>query len=147
MANGDIHDSISDTYLQQFDRSIGVSGMQKLSQFPALQQLGYNGQLGSMKNDFHGLNDFKSQLTKYSSASFTLRTAWTLISAIVPKNVSIQQLLVTSPGLGTVGKMFSSVQNFGQVFSLSPQDLSSPSAVASKVSIYKGQAQQASVRT
>lgn len=147
MANGDIHDNIADSYLQQFDRSIGISGMQKLSQFPALQQLGYNGQLGSMKNDFHGLKDFKSQLTKYSSCSFTLRTAWSLISAIVPNNISVQQLLISSPGLGTVGKMFSSIHNFGQVFSLSPKDLTSPSAVASKVSIYKGQSQQASVRT
>src|SRR4051812_4379747 len=125
MANGDVHDSISDQYLQQFNRSIGISGMQKLSQFPALQQLGYNGQLGSITKDFHGLKDFKSQLSKYSSVSHTLRLAWSLISFIVPNNAAIKGLLFSSPSLGTVGKMFSSIHNFGQVFSLSPQDLTS----------------------
>lgn len=145
MSNGDVHDDISDQYLQQFNRSIGISGMQKLSQFPALQQLGYNGQLGSIKNDFHGLSDFKSQMAKYSSASFTLRVAWSLISAIVPNNVSIARMLTTVPGLGTVGQMFSSIHNFGQVFGLSSQDLSSPAAVANKVSLYQGQSQQTSV--
>lgn len=144
MANGDVHDSISDQYLQQFNRSIGISGMQKLSQFPALQQLGYNGQLGSIGKDFHGLKDFRSQLAKFSSVSATLRTAWSLISAIVPNNLNIKGLLMTSPSLGSVGKMFSSIHNFGQVFSLSPQDLSSPTTVASKVSLYKGQSQQTS---
>lgn len=145
MANGDVHDQVSDQYLAQFNRSIGISGMQKLSQFPALQQLGYNGQLGSIKNDFHGLSDFKSQLAKYSSVSATLRAAWALISAVVPNNVSIQRLLIVSPSLGSVGKMFSSIHNFGQVFGLSSKDLTSPTAVANKVALYKGQAQQASV--
>lgn len=145
MANGDVHDDISDQYLQQFNRSIGISGMQKLSQFPALQQLGYNGQLGSIKNDFHGLKDFKTQMNTFSSVSATLRLAWSMISSIVPGNAIIGRLLISPPGLGSVGKMFSSIHNFGQVFSLSPQDLTSPSAIASKVSLYKGQSQQSSV--
>src|SRR5271156_5564615 len=55
MANGQVYTSVTDSYLQSFNRSIGVSGQQKLQSFPQLQQLGYNGQLGYMKSDFHGL--------------------------------------------------------------------------------------------
>src|SRR5271166_2694837 len=102
MANGDVQANLSDQYLQQFNLPIGVSGMQKLQQFPALQKLGYAGQLGSMKQDFHGLSDFKSQMSKYSSVSHTLKIAFTLISAIIPNNPSIALLLKDIPGLGTV---------------------------------------------
>lgn len=147
MANGDIQYNISDDYLQQFNRPIGISGMQKLQQFPFLQKLGYNGQLGSMKNDFHGLLDFKAQLTKYSSVSRTLRLAWALIQAIVPNNVNISSLLISPPGLGQVGNLFQSVHNFGQVFALSPSDLTSPATVAAKVSVFKDASIQANVIT
>lgn len=142
MANGDVQLQISDSYLNQFDRSIGVSGMQKLQQFPSLQQLGYAGQLGSMKNDFHGLQDFKDQLTAYSSTSSLLTVAWSVIKAIVPNNVNVTRLLTTIPGLGLVGQAFQSIHNFGQVFSLSPGDLASPSTVSAKVSVYKNQSVQ-----
>lgn len=147
MADGTIHNQISDQYLQQFNRSIGVSGMQKLQSFPELQLLGYNGQLSFMKNDFHGLQDFKTQLSTYSSVSATLRAAWSLIKYIVPNNMSIQNLLFSSPGLGVVGKAFQSIHGFGQVFSLSPNDLTSPSAVSTKAAVYKDQSSQASVIT
>lgn len=145
MANGAIHDEISDQYLQQFDKSIGVSGMQKLQSFPELQKLGYNGQLSHLKKDFHGLQDFKSQMDKYSSSHPILKIAWSLIKYLVPNNVSIQQLLFTAPGLGTVGNAFKSIHGFGQVFSLSPGDLLSPSAVSAKASVYKDQSVQSSV--
>lgn len=147
MANGDVVSQISDQYLQQFNRSIGVSGMQKLQSFPELQKLGYNGQLSHIKNDFHGLQDFKSQMDKYSSTSHTLRLAWALIKYIVPNNVSISNLLFSAPGLGSVGKAFQSIHGFGQVFSLSPNDLLSPAAVSAKASVYATQSTQASVIT
>ncbi len=147
MANGDVQANVSDQYLQHFNRSVGVSGMQKLQEFPALQNLGYNGQLASIKNDFHGLQDFKTQMTKYSSVSHKLRIAWSLISAIVPNNISILKLLYTAPGLGTVGSAFKSIHNFGQVFSLSPGDLTTPAAVSSKAAVYKNQSTQANVIT
>lgn len=147
MANGDVHDDVSDQYLQQFDRSVGVSGMQKLQQFPALQKLGYHGQLNLVKNDFHGLKDFKAQMTKYSSVSRTLVIAWSLISAIVPNNASILGLLFSSPGLGTVGNAFKSIHGFGQVFSLSSGDLKSPTAVTSKAAAANNQSTKSSVVT
>jgi hypothetical protein len=144
MANGDIQNSISDQFLQQFDRSIGVSGMQKLQQFPALQKLGHAGQLSLLKNDFHGLKDFKAQMKLYSSSSTILKIAWSLISSIVLNNPTIAVLLTNIPGLGMVGQAFQSIHNFGQVFSLSPGDLTSPSTVASKVSIFKDQSTKTS---
>lgn len=147
MANGDVHDDLSDQYLQQFDRSVGVSGMQKLQEFPSLQKLGYNGQLNHLKQGFHGLTDFKTQMAKYSSVSKKLLIAWALISAVVPNNPSILKLLFSAPGLGTVGDAFKSIHNFGQVFALSPSDLKSPATVQSKVSVYQNQSTQADVVT
>ena len=145
MANGDVHDQVSDQYLAQFNKSVGVSGMQKLQQFPELQKLGHAGTLSHLKQDFHGLTDFKSQMAKYSSVSHTLRVAWALISAIAPNNPSIAAKLTSVPGLGSVGKDFLSIHNFGQVFSLSPGDLKTPGAVKSKSDIYKTQSTKTSV--
>lgn len=147
MANGDVQANISDQYLQTFDRSVGVSGMQKLQSFQELQKLGYAGQLGSMKKDFHGLSDFKNQMQAYSSANHILRIAWSLIQWIVPNNISIQSKLFSTDGLGTVGKEFQSIHGFGQVFSLTPSDLKSPATVSAKASVYKNQSTQANVIT
>lgn len=146
MANGDVQ-QITDSYLQQFNRSISVSAMQKLQQFPALQVLGYNGQLASMKKDFHGLNDFRDQMAKYSSVSHTLRIAWSIIQYMVPINASILALLFTSPSLGTVGNAFKSINGFGQVFALSPADLQSPATVDAKASLYQNASSSGSVVT
>lgn len=144
MSNGDVQANLSDQYLQQFNLPIGVSGMQKLQQFPALQKLGYAGQLGSMKKDFHGLQDFKAQMSKYSSVSHTLKIAFSLISLIIPGNPSIALLLKDIPGLGSVGQDFLSIANFGKVFSLGPSDLTSPAAVSSKASVYQNASTQTS---
>jgi hypothetical protein len=147
MANGDVQANLSDQYLQQFDRSIGVSGMQKLQEFPSLQQLGYAGQLSSLKNDFHGLQDFKQQLSMYSNTSTMLKIAWSVISSIVPNNANVARMLIKVPGLGTVGQAFQTVHNFGQVFALSPGDLAKPSTVNAKASVYKNQSTQTSNTT
>lgn len=147
MANGDVQAQVSAQYLQQFNLPLGVSGMQKLSEFPALQQLGYAGQLGSMKQDFHGLADFNQQMAKYSSASAILKLAWSLISSIAPNNINIARELFTSPGLGTVGQAFQSIEGFAQVFALTPADLSSPTATSSATSVYKNASTQSSVTT
>lgn len=147
MANGDVQQQVSAQYLQQFNLPLGVSGMQKLSEFPALQQLGYAGQLGSMKNDFHGLADFNQQMSKYSSANGILEAAWSLISSIAPNNINIARELYTAPGLGTVGQAFQSIEGFAQVFALTPSDLSSPSATNAATSVYQNASTQASVTT
>lgn len=145
MANGDVQQQVSAQYLQKFNLPIGVSGMQKLQSFPQLQVLGYNGMLGSLKKDFHGLQDFKFQLNLYSSVSGILGIAWKLIKSLVPNNVILARLLFTAPGLGTVGNAFQSIDNFGQVFSLAPGDLISPAAVASKAAVYQNASTQVNV--
>lgn len=147
MANGDIQQTVSAQYLQTFNLPIGVSGMQKLSEFSALQQLGYNGHLGFIKADFHGLTDFKEQMSKYSSAHPILLAAWALIVSIVPNNINIVRKLITAPGLGTVGKLFQAIEGFAQVFALSPSDLSTASAVTSATSVYKNASTQSSITT
>lgn len=145
MANGDVQQQVSAEYLAQFNLPIGVSGMQKLQSFPQLQVLGYNGQLGSMKNDFHGLQDFKSQMQTFSSVSTTLKIAWNLIKNIVPNNISIARMLISPPGLGSVGSAFQSISGFGQVFSLQPGDLATPATVKAKVSVYQNASTQTDV--
>lgn len=145
--NGDVQSQVSNQYLQAFNLPIGVSGMQKLQQFPALQKLGYAGQLGSMKNDFHGLVDFNQQLAKYSTASGILGIAWSLIKYISPNNPNIARLLFTAPGLGTVGQLFQTIHGFGQVFALTPNDLTSPAAVSAKASVYQNSSTQNNVTT
>lgn len=147
MANGSIQQQVSAQYLQAFNLPIGVSGMQKLQTFPALQQLGYAGQLSLMKADFHGLADFKSQMSVYSSISPTLTIAWNLIKAIVPNNANILAELFTAPGLGTVGLAFQSISGFGQVFALTPSNLQSPSATTAATSVYQNTSTQANVVT
>lgn len=145
--NGDVQSQVSNQYLQVFNLPIGVSGMQKLQQFPALQELGYAGQLASLKNDFHGLVDFNQQMAKYSSVSGLLGIAWSLIKYISPNNPNIARLLFTAPGLGTVGQLFQTIHGFGQVFALTPDDLKTPSTVNAKTSVYKNSSTQTSVTT
>jgi hypothetical protein len=147
MANGTVQQQVSTAYLSSFNLPIGVSGMQKLQSFTALQQLGYAGQLSFMKSDFHGLKDFYSQLATYSSVNGILQTAWQLIQPIVPNNANIQLELFTSPSLGTVGLAFQTITGFGQVFALDPTFLSSPADVSAAVSIYLNSSLQASVIT
>ncbi len=144
MANGDVQNNLSDQYLQKFNLPIGVSGMQKLQQFPALQKLAHAGQLSFLKKDFHGLDDFKFQMDLYSSSNYILKAAWALIKSIVPNNPKIALLLTTVPGLGSVGQDFLSISGFAQVFSLTPSDLTSPAAVAAKVSVYQNSSTQTS---
>jgi len=147
MANGDVQNNLADQYLQKFNLPIGVSGMQKLQQFPALQKLAHAGQLSHLKKDFHGLNDFDYQMNLYSSSNYILKAAWSLIKSIVPNNPMIAQLLTTVPGLGSVGQDFLSISGFAQVFSLTPADLTSPAAVAAKVSVYQNSSTQTSNTT
>jgi len=148
MANGDIQQQVSAQYLQKFNLPIGVSGMQKLSEFPTLQQLGYNGQLGYMRVDFHGLSDFYDQLLQYSNANPPILDGpWSLIVPIVPLNLDIVRKLIVTPSLGTVGQMFLTIENFAQVFSLSPSDLGTPAALSDATSVYQNASTQSSITT
>lgn len=131
MANGDVQSQISNGYLQKFDRPLSVSAIDKLSQFSFLQELGFNGQLGYMKDNFHGLREFNDQMTKYSTHPILL-AAWNVIKTIAPKNPFIAVKLFVSSSMGNVGNLFKGIQGFDKVFSLSPTELSDPSKIATK---------------
>lgn len=98
--------------------------MDKLKQFPMLQQLGFAGGLGHMKDTFHGLQDFFKQMDKYSATSpSTLVPAWNVIKMIAPVNPEVGALVFTADGLGTVGKDFLSIHNFGEIFAKTRDEL------------------------
>jgi hypothetical protein len=136
VANGDVQTLISDAYLQNFGIGIAVAGMQKIQSFPELQILCYNGILGSLKQDFHGLQDFYEQMAAYSSTNQILQTAWSVINPIVPNNANIELMLFVSTVLGVVGDVFELIHGYAQVFGLSPTNLASPSSIASTVSSF-----------
>jgi len=129
-----VQTNISAGYLSSFERPIGVSVMSKLSSWPFLQQLGFAGALPLNSAAFHGLSDFYTQMSKYSSTHWILRIAWQVIQMMVPNNASVASMMYNDASLGQVGKQFQQLQNFGQVFALSPSELQQPSTVTTKVS-------------
>lgn len=128
-----VQTNISTGYLSSFERPIAVSVMAKTNSWPFLQELGFAGSLQHQRDTFHGLNDFKKQMSKYSSTNYLLTAAWKVIQMLVPNNAEVSKLMYTDQSLGQVGTQFRQLQNFGQVFALSPDELQSPSAVNSKI--------------
>lgn len=125
--------NISAGYLSAFENPLGVSVMAKLAQWPVLQRLGFAGSLGHLNQNFHGLTDFKNELTDYSSTSDLLEAAWLVIKQVVPVNPVVSALLFSSPTLGQVGKEFQQLSGFGQVFAITPDQLKQPTAIQSAV--------------
>jgi hypothetical protein len=128
-----VQTNIAEGYLSAYERPIAVSVMDKTQQWPFLQQLSFASTLELQKETFHGLNDFKIQMEKYSSTNWMLSQAWKVIQLLVPLNGQVATLIYVDRTLGKVGKAFQSLQNFGQVFALSPTELQSPSTVNTKV--------------
>ena len=124
MANGDPQDNIAASVAASYDMPIAVSVIEKLSKFPFLQQLGYNGQLNWLKGGFLGLQDFFDEMTTYSSAADILQIAWQLIQPRVPLNLGVQKNLYTTDSMGTVGNAFQQLVGFQQTFAVNPDDLS-----------------------
>ena len=124
MANGDPQDNIAASVAASYDMPIAVSVIEKLSKFPFLQQLGYNGQLNWLKGGFLGLQDFFDEMTTYSSAADILQIAWQLIQPRVPLNLYVQKNLYTTDSMGTVGNAFQQLVGFQQTFAVNPDDLS-----------------------
>lgn len=133
LGTSNVQDKIASDYLAQFDRPLSVSSMLKLRRWPMLQELGFNGQLGHMKNTFHGLKDFKRQMEMYSSTHWILKLAWKVISSLVLNNAMVKMLLFTSASLGEVGKLFKSIGSFEQVFAVKPDEVLDPTKVKTKI--------------
>jgi hypothetical protein len=123
MANGDPQSNIAADVAASYDRPIAVSVIDKLSKFPFLQQLGYNGQLDWLKQGFLGLQDFYDEMTIYSSSSQLLQAAWKLIKERVPQNLDVAKNLITDDSLGTVGNAFEQLVGFDQTFAVNPDQL------------------------
>jgi hypothetical protein len=137
MANGDPQSNIAADVAASYDRPIAVSVIDKLSKFPFLQQLGYNGQLNCLKQGFLGLQDFYDEMTIYSSSSQLLQAAWKLIKERVPQNLDVAKNLITDDSLGTVGNAFEQLVGFDQTFAVNPDQLTDStgdSVVASNTS-------------
>lgn len=137
MANGDPQSNIAADVAASYDRPIAVSVINKLSKFPFLQQLGYNGQLNWLKQGFLGLQDFYDEMTIYSSSSQLLQAAWKLIKERVPQNLDVAKNLITDDSLGTVGNTFEQLVGFDQTFAVNPDQLTDStgdSVVASNTS-------------
>jgi hypothetical protein len=124
MANGDPQNNIAASVAASYDMPIAVSVIEKLSKFPFLQQLGYNGQLSWLQGGFLGLQDFFDEMTTYSSAADILQAAWQLIQKRVPLNLDVQKSLYTTDSMGTVGNAFQQLVGFQQTFAVNPDDLS-----------------------
>lgn len=123
MANLDPQNSIAATVSASYDKPIAVSVINKLDKFPFLQELGFNGQLGFLKEKFLGLDDFNDEMTLYSNSNTILKAAWNLIKLRVPLNLDLLKSLYQDPNLGTVGDAFRSLVGFGQVFAVNPDQL------------------------
>ncbi len=139
--------SIAAGYLSSFESPIGVSVMAKLAQWPTLQKLGFAGQLGHMNANFHGLEDFKNQISAYSATNGLLEAAWQVIKQVAPMNPSIIPLLFRSDVLGQVGVEFQQLSGFGQAFAITPTQLKLPAAVESQVQSTSTQSAASSAAT
>jgi hypothetical protein len=122
MANGDIQNSVASDYLDQFDQPLSVSAITKLQSFAFIQQLTYNGILASLAANVHGLQDWYDQMTIYSSTNLLLDNAWDSIKDIALKNLELQKQIYDDADLGRVGLLFQSIDNFGSVFTVTPDD-------------------------
>jgi hypothetical protein len=113
-----------------FDRPIAVSVMSKLDKYPFLQLLGYNAQLGYMKQGFLGLQDFSDEMALYSNTNQILKAAWNLIKYRVPLNLDMQAQLYKDPVLGEVGLPFLALVGFAQTFAVDTDQLLNSTADA-----------------
>jgi hypothetical protein len=111
------------TYLASYDIPLNITIMSKTQQWAFQQQLAYNAMLPYICKDFHGLQDFYTQMSMYSAANpIYLAGPWSTIQAIVPLNSNIQKEMYIDPNLGQVGDLFAQLPGFGKVFSVSSVD-------------------------
>jgi hypothetical protein len=131
--DNEINTTLSSDYLAGFDKVLSISVMARLSVFPFLQQLGFAGQQGSLVQNYHGLQDFVTQMKLYSSAHPVLELGWKAIEQTALLNLKANAQTFADPDLGRVGILFQTMPNFGQVFSVSEQDLANPDQISKSI--------------
>jgi hypothetical protein len=114
-----VQDQIAQDTMQQFHLPLSVSVIQKARDWPTRQKIAYEAIKGHLRDDFHGLEDFREQMEMYSSSNLILKTAWKLIKGLAPVNRKILKTLVTNSQLGQVGKFLLTLQGFDRVFAVS----------------------------
>jgi hypothetical protein len=118
-----------------YNNPVAVAVIAKASTFPFLQELGYNGQLSWLQQNFLGLKDFSDEMTIYS-ANVPLIAPWASIKALVPLNLEVLKKIFISPTMGPVGDAFLTLLPLTQVFAVQAADLADAtgaSAVASNL--------------
>jgi len=99
---------------------ISIPIVSKASQWRGQQQLQYASIINYIKNDFHGLSDFQTEMTIYSSTHPILAKAWSTISSMVPVNAQVSLQMYYDILMGPVGNAFLNMIGFGTVFAASP---------------------------
>jgi hypothetical protein len=108
--------------LNKFHVTLGLNLQGKLQDWPSRQDTQYGAMKGLMNKDWHGLKDFKIQMTLYSSTHHLLMIAWQVIKSIVPNNATILATLTVIPGFGQVGKQLLSLIGIRNIL-VAPQDI------------------------
>lgn len=115
-----VTDNIAALALAKYGRPVAVSIIPSGQKWKDRQIIQYNAMLGLMKEDFHGLDDWKEQMSLYSSTNMmVLRPAWTVIRPLVTLNRKLLAKVIINPRLGMwVGRMLSKVAGFEKTFAL-----------------------------
>ena len=89
------------------------------------QKTAYESMKDFIRQEFHGLADFKQQMELYSNALGTSgKIAWKVIKSLVPNNAQVLTTELKIVGMGMVGKFLLSIPGFAQLFAMVPQALS-----------------------
>lgn len=142
--NGDIQPSIAADYASQFDYPITVSMIDKLTNWQELQKLTFAAIEDHIKTNFYGIQDAYKQLDAYSQTHPILQRAWSVISSLVPLNAVVQQGMYEDDVMGNVGNELQTIDNFGQVFAITPGELSDPKDITQKADDASGSSSSSS---
>lgn len=108
--------------VNQFGVPLSVSLVCKSQDWQTRQKISYQSIIDNIRQDFHGLADFKQQMTMYSNALGTSgKIAWQVIQALVPNNAKVLSEELEVAGMGLVGAFLLSIPGFGQVLGIVPQ--------------------------
>lgn len=106
----------------QFGMPLSVSMVCKSQNWKTRQKLAYEAMKDNIRKEFHGLADFKEQMSMYSnSLGLSGKIAWKIIQSLVPNNRQVLTTELEVAGMGLVGAFVLSIPGFAQVFGMVPQ--------------------------
>jgi hypothetical protein len=108
--------------------NIPVSVIDKARLWSGRQDIQYAALINRIKQDFHGLRDFYTQMAKYSSTHEILRRAWKTIYCLVMPNARVADNMYNDSIMGPVGILLKGLNGFNQVFATHPEELNAPKA-------------------